>query len=143
MCSLCLSVGVCLYWVSFCVFLSVLCVSVMWANLFCHVSAQDSAVLGKQQASVLIEAITNAVDKRSGLVGEYQEAIGAYKSTKDSKTFSSKRKSLGDRYQSLTEDISSRSKDLYPLDAEASAKVRRERDSMCCCEMVCACAVVR
>ena len=85
--------------------------------------SQDSAVLTKQQASVLIDAITNAVDKRAGLCAEYQEAISAYKSSRDPKAFNNKRKSLGDRYQALTDDVSSRAKDLQSLDPEGNAKV--------------------
>ncbi|KAL5475024.1 hypothetical protein EMCRGX_G027071 [Ephydatia muelleri] len=83
---------------------------------------KDSAVLTKQQASVLIDGITSAVDKRSGLCADYQEAIATYKSSKDPKAFNNKRKALGDKYQAFTEEVGSRAKDLHALDAEASAK---------------------
>ena len=101
------------------------CFQYVYFSAHCYAATQDSAVLTKQQASVLIDGITNAVDKRCGLCTEYQEAIATYKSSKDSKGFNNKRKALGDKYQAFTEEVASRAKDLHALDAEASAKVRQ------------------
>ena len=84
---------------------------------------QDSALLAKQQARVLIDSILSAHDRRTALVDNYQTAITSYKTSKDSKTFKSTKKSLDDRYKASTEEVHSLVKDVQGLDGDANAKV--------------------
>lgn len=85
---------------------------------------QDASLLAKQKARVLIDSILEAHDRRTALVGSYQTAIATYKTSKDSKTFKTTKKSLDDRYKSSGEEVSSLVKELQGLDSEAIAKVR-------------------
>ena len=84
---------------------------------------QDSTLLAKQQARVLIDSILGAHDRRAALVTNYQTAIANYKTTKDIKIFKSTKKSLDDRYRASSEEVASLVKDVQGLDGDANAKV--------------------
>ena len=94
--------------------------------------------MAKQQARVLIDSILGAHDRRAALVGNYQTAITAYKTSKDSKTFKSTKKSLDDSYKASSEEVASLVKDVQGLDGDANAKVATE----CVCVCVCVCMCV-
>ena len=84
---------------------------------------QDVALLAKQQASVLVEAVLQVHDRRSALVTNYQDAIATYKQSKDSKGYKASKKRLDEGYRKSTEDITTKSKELQRTDSEAAAKV--------------------
>lgn len=84
---------------------------------------KDAALLAKQQASVLVESILQAHDRRSTLITGYQDAIATYKQSKDNKAFKASKRRLDEGYRSSTEDITSKSKELQGTDSEATAKV--------------------
>ena len=79
--------------------------------------------MAKQQASVLVESILQAHDRRSTLITGYQDAIATYKQSKDNKAFKASKRRLDEGYRSSTEDITSKSKELQGTDSEATAKV--------------------
>ena len=105
---------------------------------------------------MLIDSILGAHDRRAALVTSYQNAISSYKTTKDSKTFKSTKKSLDDRYKASSEEVASLVKEVQGLDGDANAKVAvvcvcvcvcvhvcqrdrvREYECVCMCEFVCA-----
>lgn len=72
----------------------------------------------------MIDSILQAHDRRVALVGSYQMAISAYKTSKDSKTFKGTKKSLDDQYKSNSEEVGSLAKDVQGLDPDACAKVQ-------------------
>ena len=92
-------------------------------NYHVNIQFQDAALLAKQQARVLIDSILGAHDRRAALVGSYQTAITAYKTSKDIKTFKTTKKSLDDRYKASSEEVASIVKDVQGLDGDANAKV--------------------
>ena len=71
----------------------------------------------------MIDSILGAHDRRAALVGSYQTAITAYKTSKDVKTFKTTKKSLDDRYKASSEEVASIVKDVQGLDGDANAKV--------------------
>jgi len=84
---------------------------------------EDATLLAKQQARVLIDLILGAHDRRAALVGSYQTAITAYKTSKDVKTFKSTKKSLDDKYKASSEEVATLVKDVQGLDGDANAKI--------------------
>lgn len=84
---------------------------------------KDVALLTKQQASVIIESILTAHDKRATLVGSYEKAVTTLKSSEDAKGFKKSKKSLDDQFSSNTTKISALVKDLQATDPDAGAKV--------------------
>lgn len=79
--------------------------------------------MAKQQARVVIDSILQAHDRRVSLVAKYQDAITAYKTSKDSKTFKTTKKTLDDRYKSNSDEVSSLAKEVQGLDPDTNAKV--------------------
>lgn len=85
---------------------------------------QDAALLARQQASVLIDSILKAHDKRVALVSTYRSSISSFKNSSDTKTFKSTKKSLDDQFKAFGERVSQLAKELQPNDPDGAAKVR-------------------
>lgn len=84
---------------------------------------QDAAVLARQKASVLIEAILQSHYKRTSLIQNYRSVITSFKSGKDSSSFNSNKRGLDDKFKTLGEKVSQLGKDVQPTDADCAAKV--------------------
>lgn len=82
--------------------------------------------MARQQASVLIEAIQQAHDRRAALVPSYFSSIATFKNSRDTKTLKTTKKSLDDKYKTQTEKVSSVLKELQTSDTDSSAKVRMQ-----------------
>lgn len=84
---------------------------------------KDVAVLAKQQASVILDKILQAHDKRSLVVEHYSESISSYKLKKNKEEFARSRRSLDDQFKRCSEDVGKLTRELQGVDAEGTAKV--------------------
>lgn len=90
----------------------------MFRNLW-----QDAAVLARQQASVIIDSILQAHFKRTSLISNYHSVIATFKSSKDSGSSNSSKRSLDEKFKVLGDKVTQLGKDLQPSDPESAAKV--------------------
>ena len=81
------------------------------------------AVLAKQQASVILERILRAHDKRSSVVTQYTETITSFKQGQNVASFRKTKKGLDDQFKACSETISKLSKDLQGIDTDGNSKV--------------------
>ena len=80
-------------------------------------------MLTKQQASVILERILQAHDKRSMVVVQYADTITGFKQSQNVASFRKTKKSLDDQFKTCSESISKHSKDLQGVDSEGNTKV--------------------
>ena len=110
------------------------------------VCVQDAAMLARQKASVIIDAIKQAHFKRGSLIQKYHSVITSFKSNKDSGTSNASKRSLDDEFKKLGEKVTQLSKDLQPTDAESAAKVLARSHYLvepCDCVWCCRCRISR
>ena len=97
---------------------------------------QDAAVLARQQASVIIDSIKQAHFKRGSLIQKYRSVITNFKSSKDSGSSNSSKRSLDEEFKKLGEKVSQLAKDLQPTDMESAAKVFCQESPMECMRLL-------
>ena len=90
-------------------------------------------MLAKQQASVILDKILQAHDKRSLVVEHYSESISSYKLKKNKEEFARSRRSLDDQFKRCSEDVGKLTRELQGVDAEGTAKVGGRRVCMYMC----------
>ena len=90
---------------------------------------QDTALLARQQAAVVINSIKQAHFKRSSLVQKYRSVITNFKSSKDSGSSNSSKRNLDEEFKKLGEKVSQLAKELQATDTECAAKVRLHANS--------------
>jgi hypothetical protein len=79
--------------------------------------------VARQKASVFIDSILQSHYKRISLIKSYNSAITSFKSSKDSGSFNSSKRSLDEQFKKLGEKVSKLGKDLHPTDPDCAAKV--------------------
>lgn len=84
-------------------------------------------MLAKQQASVILDRILQAHDKRSTVVTKYTDTITSFKQNQNVQSFRKLKKSLDDQFKTCSEAISKLSKELQGVDSEGSGKVIKNR----------------
>jgi oligosaccharyltransferase complex subunit alpha (ribophorin I) len=85
---------------------------------------KDVAVLARQQASVILEKILEAHDRRWSIVGQYGETISSFKLKKNKDEFAKSRRRLDDQFKKCSGDIGKLGRELQGMDAEKSSKAR-------------------
>ena len=103
--------------------------NICYSPPFLYSLPQDVAVLARQQASVILDKILEAHDKRWSIVTQYSETISSFKQKKNKEEFIKTRRSLDDQFKKCSVDIGKLVKELLPIDAEKSAKVRIYRQT--------------
>ena len=85
-------------------------------------------MLARQQASVILEKILGAHDKRWTVVERYSESISSFKERRNKDEFVKSKRGLDDQFKGCTETIGKLSKELQGIDTDRSAKVREKRE---------------
>ena len=81
-------------------------------------------MLARQQASVILEKILEAHDRRFSIVGQYGETISSFKLKKNKDEFAKSRRRLDDQFKKCSGDIGKLGRELQGMDAEKSSKAR-------------------
>ena len=79
--------------------------------------------MARQKASGVIDSILQCHYKRSALIQQYQSVIATFKSSKDSGSSNSSKRSLDEKFKSLGDKVSQFCKELQLSDAESTGKV--------------------
>lgn len=79
--------------------------------------------MARQKASVLIDSILQCHYKRTALIQNYLSVITSFKSSKDSGSFNSSKRSLDEKFKVFGDKVLQLSKELQPSDADSAAKV--------------------